>query len=111
VAVAVAAPPAPAPVVVPEPVTEPRGFAGYKNNPVPAYPAVAQRRGIEGTVLLRVHVLASGLPDDVKISKSSGQQILDEAAVKAVLSWTFDPAKRGKTPIDGTVSVPIIFKL
>lgn len=112
VAVAAAQPPAPsAPVPVPEPVTEPRGFAGYKNNPAPAYPAVAQRRGLEGTVLLRVHVLASGLTDDVKIGKSSGHSILDEAAVKAVLSWIFDPAKRGKTPIDGNVSVPIIFKL
>ncbi len=112
VAVAVAPPPAPpAPVAAPEPVTEPRGFAGYKNNPAPAYPAVAQRRGLEGTVVLRVKVLANGYPDDVQVSKSSGHTILDEAAIKAVLSWTFDPAKRGKTPIDGVVSVPIIFKI
>lgn len=112
VAVAVAPPPAPpAPPPVPEPVTEPRGFAGYKNNPAPNYPAVAQRRGLEGTVVLRVKVLATGFPDDVQVSKSSGHVVLDEAAIKAVLSWTFDPAKRGKTPIDGVVSVPIIFKI
>jgi protein TonB len=112
VAVAVAPPPAPpAPPPAPEPVTEPRGFAGYKNNPAPNYPAVAQRRGLEGTVVLRVKVLASGLPDDVQVSKSSGHVVLDEAAIKAVLSWTFDPAKRGRTPIDGVVSVPIIFKI
>ncbi|MBC3832701.1 energy transducer TonB [Undibacterium amnicola] len=112
VAVAVAPPPAPpAPPPAPEPVTEPRGFAGYKNNPAPNYPAVAQRRGLEGTVVLRVKVLATGFPDDVQVSKSSGHIVLDEAAIKAVLSWTFDPAKRGKTPIDGVVSVPIIFKI
>jgi len=105
--VAVAPPPPPPPEIV----TEARGFAGYKNNPAPAYPAVAQRRGLEGTVLLKVHVLANGSADDVQVSKSSGQVILDEAAIKAVLGWTFDPAKRGKTPIDGYVSVPIIFKL
>lgn len=112
VAVAVAPPPAPpAPPPAPEPVTEARGFAGYKNNPVPPYPPVAQRRGIEGTVLLRVHVLATGFPDDVKVAKSSGQPILDESAVKTVLGWTFEPATRSKKPIDGYVSVPIIFKL
>ncbi|MBC3873188.1 energy transducer TonB [Undibacterium flavidum] len=112
VAVAVAPPPTPpAPPPAPEPVTEPRGFAGYKNNPAPNYPAVAQRRGLEGTVVLRVKVLATGFPDDVQVSKSSGHSVLDEAAIKAVLSWTFDPAKRGKTAIDGVVSVPIIFKI
>ncbi|MBY0573211.1 MAG: energy transducer TonB [Undibacterium sp.] len=112
VAVAVApAPPAPPTPVAPEPITEPRGFAGYKNNPAPAYPTVAQRRGLEGTVILRVKVLSTGLPDDIQVTKSSGHSVLDEAAIKAVLAWTFDPAKRGKTSIDGVVSVPIIFKI
>lgn len=104
---AVPVPPAPAP----EPVTEPRGFAGYKSNPPPEYPVQAQDRGQQGQVVLKVHVLASGKPDAVTVEKSTGFKILDDAAVKAVLSWVFDPAKRGQTPIDGWVKVPLSFKL
>ena len=104
----VAAPPAPP---APEPVTEPRGYAGYRSNPAPEYPALAQDRGLQGQVVLKVHVLASGKPDNVAVDKSSGHKILDDAAVKAVLAWSFDPAKRGQTPIDGWVKVPLNFKL
>ena len=104
----VAAAPAPPP---PEPVTEPRGYAGYRSNPAPDYPALAQDRGLQGQVVLKVHVLASGKPDNVAVDKSSGHKILDDAAVKAVLAWSFDPAKRGQTPIDGWVKVPLNFKL
>lgn len=104
----VAAPPAPP---APEPVTEPRGYAGYRSNPAPEYPALAQDRGLQGQVVLKVHVLASGKPDNVAVDKSSGHKILDDAAVKAVLAWSFDPARRGQTPIDGWVKVPLNFKL
>ncbi|MRV74410.1 TonB family protein [Duganella sp. FT92W] len=104
----VAAPPAPPP---PEPVTEPRGFAGYKNNPAPEYPALAQDRGLQGQVILKVQVLATGKPSTINIDKSSGHKILDDAAVKAVQGWAFEPARRGQTPIDGWVKVPLNFKL
>jgi protein TonB len=102
--------PAPAPAPV-ERVTEPRGYAGYLNNPAPAYPSAALKRGLEGRVILKVHVLADGHPDNVAVARSSGHDILDEAAVKAVTSWVFDPARRGQTPIDGWVNVPLNFKL
>jgi len=104
--------PAPAPVAAPvERVTEPRGFAGYKNNPIPSYPPAAQNRHMEGSVVLNVHVLANGQADEVKILKSSDHQILDDAAAKTVATWIFDPAKRGDTPVDAWVHVPINFKL
>jgi len=110
-------PPAPAPVAAPpappapEPVTEPRGFAGYRNNPAPDYPALAQDRGLQGQVILKVQVLASGKPAAINVEKSSGHKILDDAAVKAVQGWAFEPARRGQTPIDGWVKVPLNFKL
>lgn len=108
----VEAAPAPAPAPVPdEPVTEPRGYAGYLRNPAPEYPLAAQKRGLEGKVVLKVHVLASGQPDSVTVARSSGHQILDEAALKAVLQWAFAPARRGQTAIDGWVQVPLNFKI
>ena len=105
----VAAAPAPAPAE--EPLTEPRGYAGYLHNPAPDYPPAAQKRGLEGQVVLKVHVLASGQPDSVAVAKSSGHQILDEAALKAVMRWAFAPARRGQTAIDGWVQVPLSFKI
>jgi protein TonB len=56
-------------------------------------------------------VLASGKADNVTVDKSTGFKILDDAAIKAVLQWTFDPARRGRTPVDGWVTVPLNFKL
>ncbi|MCT5059652.1 energy transducer TonB, partial [Pseudomonas aeruginosa] len=111
-AAAAAAPPAPpAPVAAPAPLTPPSANAGYLHNPAPEYPALAMRRGWEGTVLLRVHVLASGSPSEIQVQKSSGREALDQAAVKAVKRWSFVPAKRGDKAEDGWVSVPIDFKL
>uniref|UniRef100_UPI0021DAB54F energy transducer TonB n=1 Tax=Pseudomonas sp. RIT-PI-S TaxID=3035295 RepID=UPI0021DAB54F len=101
----VAAPPAPAPV------TPPSASAGYLKNPAPEYPSLAQRRGWEGTVLLRVHVLASGSPAEIQVQQSAGRQQLDEAAVAAVKRWSFVPAKQGTQPVDGWVTVPIDFKI
>ena len=108
------APPAPPPPPKPKPVekvTPPRGSAGYLNNPTTDYPEVAAERGWEGRVVLKVHVLASGRPDSVSIVSSSGHDILDSEAVSTVKKWTFAPAKRGDTPTDGWVNVPINFKL
>ncbi|MCC0523581.1 energy transducer TonB, partial [Pseudomonas aeruginosa] len=105
-------PPAgPAPAAAPAPLTPPSANAGYLHNPAPEYPALAMRRGWEGTVLLRVHVLASGSPSEIQVQKSSGREALDQAAVKAVKRWSFVPAKRGDKAEDGWVSVPIDFKL
>ena len=103
------APPAPAPPV--EKVTQPRAGAGYLNNPPPVYPEIAMDRGWEGKVLMKVHVLANGKPDTVAVLKSSGQAVLDDEAVRTVKKWTFAPAMRGTTPIDGSVTVPISFNL
>jgi protein TonB len=103
-------PPAPPPRVE-ETVTEPSGYAGYLNNPAPVYPKAAQRLGMQGRVVLRVRVLASGQVGEVEIKQSSGKALLDEAALAAVKGWTFAPAKRGNTAIDAWTQVPIDFKL
>ncbi|MES3026142.1 MAG: energy transducer TonB [Pseudomonadota bacterium] len=109
-AAAPVAPPAP-PAPAPEPVTAPRGYAGYLSNPAPDYPAAAQRRGLEGRVVLKVRVLASGQPASVEVDKSSGHTILDDAALKAVARWVFAPARRGQLAIDGWVQIPLNFKI
>ncbi|WP_122857016.1 energy transducer TonB [Pseudomonas viridiflava] len=105
--------PAPAPPAppAPKPVTPASAGAGYLRNPAPEYPSLAMRRGWEGTVMLRVHVLASGKPGEIQIQKSSGRESLDDAALAAVKRWSFVPAKQGDVAQDGWVSVPIDFKI
>jgi len=103
-----AAPPAPP---TPAPVTPASASAAYLKNPAPEYPQLAQRRGWEGTVLLRVQVLASGKPGEIQIQKTSGRQQLDDAALAAVKRWSFVPAKQGDVAQVGWVSVPIDFKI
>jgi protein TonB len=105
VAPIVSAPPAPVPV------TPAFGRAGYLNNPPPAYPAVASRLGLQGTVLLRVRVLSNGTAASVDVLTSSGTKALDDAAAATVKKWLFSPSKRGDVPIDGWATVPIEFKL
>jgi len=77
----------------------------------PVYPRIARESGWEGTVLVRVAVQPDGRPDSIKVRKSSGHQILDEAAVEAVKKWRFFPAKDGNIPIRSMVEIPINFDL
>ncbi|CAM3592060.1 energy transducer TonB [Acinetobacter baumannii] len=93
------------------PVTEAKGYAGYLSNPAPEYPEQALERGWEGSVILRVKVLANGSPDTVGVKQSSGKKILDSAAVRTVKQWKFSPALKGKTPVEGWVDVPIHYQL
>jgi protein TonB len=83
----------------------------YKTNPEPAYPVSARRRRQEGSVLLRVHVSAAGRPEAVSIRRSSGFEVLDEAAVEAVRRWEFEPALVDGRPVASEVEIPIRFEL
>lgn len=91
--------------------TPPRYGAAYLNNPAPAYPAGARRKGEQGRVVLRVLVSGNGLTKMVTLQSSSGSPQLDNAAIKSVRGWRFVPAKRGSQPIEAWVKVPIEFKL
>jgi len=89
----------------------PRFTVGSAMNPLPRYPSIARRRGIEGRVILRVHVGPEGRARTVEIAESSTHSILDEAAAAALKRWTFEPARRGGVAIAATVDVPISFRL
>ena len=85
--------------------------AAYLKNPAPYYPQSAKNRGIQGKVLLEVTVKTDGSALNVRILKSSGSAILDDAALNAVHSWKFVPAKRAGQIVQANVIVPIEFKL
>jgi len=93
------------------PFTEANFNANYGSNPKPKYPSIATSRGWEGTVRLLVKVSAEGDSEEVSVQRSSGHDLLDEAAIEAVERWKFIPAKRGETPVSSSVIVPIDFVL
>jgi protein TonB len=66
---------------------------------------------MEGRCVLRVMVGADGLANFVQISQSSGYSLLDQAAIAAVKTWRFVPAKRNGQAITDSVTVPIRFNL
>ncbi|MEW6664655.1 MAG: energy transducer TonB [Thermodesulfobacteriota bacterium] len=83
----------------------------YRLNPAPAYPRMARRRGIQGTVLLDVLVNSLGRVKDLRVSQSSGHDLLDQAALAAVRAWTYEPARRGDEAVEMWVKVPVRFEL
>jgi protein TonB len=85
--------------------------ANYLKNPRPPYPEIALRRGWQGEVLLKVRVSPEGRAVSVGVQRSSGRDLLDQAAIEAVKAWSFVPARQGGLPIGGWVTVPIVFKL
>lgn len=69
------------------------------------YPDEAVRRGLEGDVLLRIRIGVGGSPGDIRVAKSSGARILDEAARQGVV-------RAAPLPSDpGWVEVPVRFLL
>lgn len=91
-------------------ITEPVA-ADYLQNPPPVYPRTAQRHKQQGTVMLAVRVSADGKPRQVEISRSSGHELLDIAALDAVKQWRFVPARRGTQSIEASVVVPVQFRI
>lgn len=74
----------------------------------PTYPRLAQKRGLEGSVTIRLKITPEGLPVEPKLIKSSGHDLLDQAALKTALRWRFH---QRSTPDFALVDKTIIFKL
>ena len=89
----------------------PRFDAEYLANAAPEYPRFARQRGIEGRVLLRVLVSADGTAGRVELARSSGNELLDQSALRTVGQWRFVPARRGQTAVEAWVEVPVAFRL
>jgi len=79
--------------------------------PTPVYPSLPLQAGIEGTTVVKMLVDVDGSVMEVKILKSSGNQMLDQAAVKAASQSTFTPAKQRDKFVRVWVSRPIKFQI
>ncbi len=93
------------------PIVPPRPISGMADNAVPDYSARASEHHVEGEVILRVEVSSTGNLISVTIARSSGNDVLDQAALLVVRHWRFTPATRGGEPVAGTAEVPIWSRL
>ena len=84
---------------------------GYFRNQPPEYPQLAKRMRQEGLVILRVEMDQKGIPVQVEIAQSSGYPLLDQAALKAVKRWRFQPGRIGDSPVKSVVAIPVRFRL
>lgn len=81
----------------------------FSMNPPPRYPAEAVRNGWEGEVILRITVAPDGQVSRVSIEKSSGHEILDQAALRAVRTWKGVPATQAGEPVSVVRLMPVRF--
>jgi protein TonB len=77
----------------------------------PRYPAAAQQAGERGTAVVAVYVNAIGNPYKVILAETSGFADLDRAAVDAVRTWHFVPARRNDASVSEWTAVGIRFDL
>ncbi|MBE0432194.1 energy transducer TonB [candidate division WOR-3 bacterium] len=74
------------------------------------YPEEARRQGMEGTVHVRALVNRSGRVEEAAIAGSSGNYVLDSAALRTARTFKFSPAMRDEKTIQAWVLVPVEFK-
>ncbi len=77
----------------------------------PNYPRRAIDLGQEGEVILRALVSADGESREIRVFRSSGIALLDDAALRAVRRWAFEAAQINGRRIDAWVEVPVRFHL
>ena len=90
-------------------------MASYRNpelgNKPPEHPSGAYGDKLEGQVKIFVTVSADGQPRQVRIEETSGIDVLDHAARKAIEKWRFLPAYRRGIAVDSNVVIPVLFRL
>ncbi|MCH7612999.1 MAG: energy transducer TonB [Candidatus Marinimicrobia bacterium] len=84
----------------------------YPLTPIrPKYPLFAMNGGVEGTVIVEVFVDKNGRVTETSIMKGIRHSSLNGAAIKAIKSTKFKPAKQKGEPVGVWISIPISFRL
>ncbi len=63
--------------------------------PEPDYPALAKRRGWQGTVVLKFELTEDGRANNIQVLRSSGHEPLDQAAIANAQESRFTPGTPG----------------
>jgi len=99
----------------PPPPAKPRRVGGEIQSPAllkrvePDYPGVAVAGKISGTVILEATVNEAGAVTDVTVLRSIA--VLDQAAIKAVKQWRYEPLMLNGQPVPFILVVTLTFTL
>ncbi|OPX18617.1 hypothetical protein BXT86_00195 [candidate division WOR-3 bacterium 4484_100] len=77
----------------------------------PKYPRLALKAGIEGVVLLKGVIDTTGRVIRVEVLRSSGNSLLDSAAVKTFWTYRFRPAMQRGRRVLVWIKMPIKFRI
>ena len=82
------------------------------SNPAPIpYPRWAVRQGWEGRFDIAMEILKDGSVGRTKVMRSTGYNLLDQAAVKSVKLWKFHPAMENGQPAVTCIQMPVLFQI
>ncbi len=99
----------------PPPPAKPKRIGGELQAPAlihrvePDYPGVAVMGKVSGTVILEATVNESGAVTDVTVLRSI--KVLDQAAIKAVKQWRYQPLVLNGQPVPFILVVTVTFSL
>jgi periplasmic protein TonB len=74
------------------------------------YPDIAIKMGIQGKVVIEVTVDAQGKPIQTKILQTTSD-VFNDAAIEAVMKYTYKPAMQSNSPVTAKLVIPIKFNL
>jgi protein TonB len=74
------------------------------------YPEIAKKMGLQGRVTVEVTIDAQGKPIQAKVIKSASD-IFNEAAIEAVMKYSFKPAMMSTGPVTAKIMIPIDFRM
>ncbi len=75
----------------------------------PAYPVLARRARIEGTVRLQAIIAKDGTVQKVEVM--SGHAVLAQSAVEAVQLWHYKPTELNGETVEVVTNIDVVFKL
>jgi len=76
------------------------------------YPEMARRAGVEGRVSVKVLIGKDGRPKPGRtIIEETASELLNPAAIKAIMAQVFPPATQNGQPVEVWVVIPIVFRL
>lgn len=96
-----------------------------KTSTPPVYPTAARRAGVEGSMLVRVRIDASGQAKEARVTRrwfnsrdipgpagtKSTAEVFDEIGVSHAMNSTYVPATRGGVAVESWVNIPLRFVL
>ncbi|MGH7822378.1 MAG: energy transducer TonB [Candidatus Binatia bacterium] len=78
----------------------------------PDYPPRAQSRGIQGWVIVQFTITAAGTVADARVVEAQPKGIFDDAAVKAVSRWKYNPMVQDGVAVERRgIQVRLTFQL